>query len=136
MKHFPFPIIFAAFVLTAVACAQSNSPAPKPASGISDAPTAGTQTSNPSKLASPDASQASGSSQTASPTVTNDTKDTKETKDAKESNDAGEPQRPKTVILDSSATSNGVLATDGHDPILDPRPLPGGKTTLVGGAIS
>src|SRR5947208_8517404 len=106
MKHFPFPIIFAAFVLTAVACAQSNSPAPKPASGISDAPTAGTQTSNPSKLASPDASQASGSSQTASPTVTNNTKNTK---DDKESNDAGEPQRPKTVILDRSATSNAQL---------------------------
>jgi hypothetical protein len=39
------------------------------------------------------------------------------------------------VILDSSATSNGVLATDGHDPILDPPPLPGGKTTLVGGTV-
>lgn len=41
---------------------------------------------------------------------------------------------PKTEILDSSATSGG-LATDGHDPILDPPPLPSGTTTLVGGII-
>jgi hypothetical protein len=45
------------------------------------------------------------------------------------------PQEPKTEILDSSATS-AALATDGHDPILDPPPLPRGTTTLVGGIIS
>jgi hypothetical protein len=28
-----------------------------------------------------------------------------------------------------------VLATDGHDPILDPPPLPDGKTTMVGGVV-
>lgn len=44
------------------------------------------------------------------------------------------PPMPKTEILDSSATSTG-LATDGHDPILDPPPLPSGTTTLVGGII-
>jgi hypothetical protein len=54
--------------------------------------------------------------------------------ETKESDDE-EPQRPKTVILDSSATSGGVLTTDGHDPILDPPPLPDGKTTLVGGVV-
>jgi uncharacterized protein DUF5666 len=43
---------------------------------------------------------------------------------------------PKTEILDSSATSGGVLATDGHDPILDPPPLPDGHTTLVGGTVT
>jgi len=47
---------------------------------------------------------------------------------------APEPQQPKTEILDSSATS-GALATDGHDPILDPPPAPTGPTTLVGGMI-
>jgi hypothetical protein len=129
MKHSPFPIIFAAFVLAAVACAQSNSPAPKQASGAPGAPIAGSQTSNPSTAATPDAPQARESS----PTKTNDTN---QTKDAKETNAAEEPQQPKTVILDSSATSSGVLATDGHDPILDPPPLPGGKTTLVGGVVS
>jgi hypothetical protein len=45
------------------------------------------------------------------------------------------PQRPKTEILDSSATSAAV-ATDGHDPVLDPPPFPRGPTTLVGGIIS
>lgn len=44
------------------------------------------------------------------------------------------PPQPKTEILDSSATSGG-LATDGHDPILDPPPFPSGSTTLVGGII-
>lgn len=46
-----------------------------------------------------------------------------------------QPPQPKTEILDSSATS-AALATDGHDPILDPPPFPTGITTLVGGIIS
>lgn len=43
--------------------------------------------------------------------------------------------QPKTDILDSSATS-GALTTDGHDPILDPAPVPRTTTTLVGGTIN
>jgi hypothetical protein len=43
--------------------------------------------------------------------------------------------QPKTDILDSSATS-GALVTDGHDPILDPAPMPRTTTTLVGGTIT
>jgi hypothetical protein len=43
--------------------------------------------------------------------------------------------RPKTDILDSSATS-GALVTDGHDPLLDPAPVPRTTTTMVGGTIS
>lgn len=43
--------------------------------------------------------------------------------------------QPRTEILDSSATSD-ALATDGHDPVLDPPPFPTGTTTLVGGVIS
>ena len=42
--------------------------------------------------------------------------------------------QPKTELFDASATS-GALATDGHDPILDPPPFPKGLTTLVGGVI-
>ena len=45
------------------------------------------------------------------------------------------PAQPKTDILDSSATS-GALNTDGHDPILDPAPMPRTTTTLVGGIIT
>jgi len=43
--------------------------------------------------------------------------------------------QPRTEILDSSATG-GALTTDGHDPVLDPPPLPEGITTLAGGVIS
>jgi hypothetical protein len=43
--------------------------------------------------------------------------------------------QPKTDILDSSATS-GALVTDGHDPILDPAPVPRTTTTLVGDIIT
>ncbi len=43
--------------------------------------------------------------------------------------------QPKTDILDRSATS-GALVTDGHDPILDPAPVPRTTTTLVGGIIT
>jgi hypothetical protein len=42
---------------------------------------------------------------------------------------------PKTEILDSSATG-GALSTDGHDPILDPPPVPRTTTSLVGGVIT
>jgi len=45
------------------------------------------------------------------------------------------PQQPKTEILDTSSTA-GALATDGHDPILDPPPLPAGITTMAGGVIA
>jgi hypothetical protein len=45
------------------------------------------------------------------------------------------PANPKTDILDSSATG-GSLSTDGHDPILDPAPVPATTTTLVGGTIT
>jgi hypothetical protein len=45
------------------------------------------------------------------------------------------PAEPKTEILDSAATS-GAITTDGHDPVLDPPPLPRTTTTLVGGTIS
>jgi hypothetical protein len=48
---------------------------------------------------------------------------------------AVEAQQPKTEILDSTSPSAG-LAGDGHDPILDPPPLPAGDVTLVGGVIS
>lgn len=44
------------------------------------------------------------------------------------------PPQPKTEILDTSATGSG-LATDGHDPLLDPPPPPTGMTTLIGGTV-
>ncbi|HXB20615.1 MAG TPA: DUF5666 domain-containing protein [Candidatus Solibacter sp.] len=122
MKRSPLSIILAAFLLTAVVYPQSNSPAPKQA-GAPDAPTTGTQNtgvqSTPLAKPAPSGSEATGSAQSPAPATTTE-----------------EPQQPKTVILDSSATSGGVLVTDGTDPILDPPPLPDGKTTLVGGVVS
>ena len=49
--------------------------------------------------------------------------------------ESSSPAQPRTEILDSSATG-GALATDGHDPVLDPPPLPEGITTLAGGVIT
>ncbi|HLJ90528.1 MAG TPA: hypothetical protein VKZ53_27210 [Candidatus Angelobacter sp.] len=49
---------------------------------------------------------------------------------------SAEPQQPKTEIFDSSATASGALSTDGHDPILDPPPIPEGVTTVVGGSLT
>ena len=115
MDRSPFLIVLAMMLLTVGVCAQSN----PPSSQQSSAP----QTVNPSKPGV--TAQPGGASQIAAPV------------ESKESDAAEqEPPRPKTVILDSSATSAGVLATDGHDPILDPPPLPDGKTTLVGGTVS
>ena len=72
--------------------------------------------------------------------------DQKAADDKKSDTNTGTPQpgatptpipqaQPKTDILDSSATS-GALATDGHDPILDPAPMPRTTTTMVGGTIT
>jgi hypothetical protein len=110
--------ILALLFLTTAVYGQSPSTAPKQASGTPDAPVAGTQASGPSKTNAP------ANIQTPVQTATSTT-DNSETS-----------QQPKTEILDSSATSAGVLSTDGHDPILDPPPLPGGKTSLVGGVVS
>lgn len=131
MKRSPLSTILAAFLLTAVVYAQSNSPAPRQASGAPDAPTAGArntgvQSNSPSKPAAP-GNETTGAAQSATPAPAAPAATASAAKDA---------QQPKTVILDSSATSGGVLATNGHDPILDPPPLPDGKTTLVGGVVS
>ena len=89
------------------AIAQTSSPAPKQGSGLPQPPVASAPQGS-----KPEASAPAGLQAQTTP----------------------EPQQPKTEILDSSATSGG-LATDGHDPILDPPPPPTGPTTLVGGII-
>jgi hypothetical protein len=103
----------AVLLLTAVAALAQQGPAaaePKAASGLPQAPMANPKPGNPSPATNTPASAAGQGAADAS------------------------PQQPKTEILDSSATSSG-LATDGHDPILDPPPPPTGSTTLVGGTI-
>jgi hypothetical protein len=108
-------ILAAVLLVTALGAAQtSNQADPKPA------PAAGPQTAQPSR---------DSNSGAKSPAAT----DSSGAADAFEQPKV--PQQPKTELLDTSATA-GALATDGHDPILDPPPFPKGVTTLVGGVIS
>ena len=157
------PILFCAFVLcAALACAQDNPATPKPGSGVPQTPVPGTQT-NSSGTTQPAAGPAGASSANApaantptapgstgspatgaSPTGTQPSSgqpgNSEQPKSGTQPASAAEeniapPVQPKTEILDSSATS-GALTTDGHDPILDPAPVPTTTTTLVGGTIT
>lgn len=155
-------LVLLVLVLAAtIAVAQSNPATPKPGSGVPEAPVPGTQApSNSEPQPPPNATDAqpnavptptpasAGKEQpapagnAASPenkgkSGSNTNSDNKKTEPAVAPIPAPEPPpaNPKTEILDSSATS-GALATDGHDPILDPAPVPQTTTTLVGGTIS
>ncbi|HZD94454.1 MAG TPA: DUF5666 domain-containing protein, partial [Candidatus Sulfotelmatobacter sp.] len=86
---------------------------PKPGAPANSSPTGAPSSGQPAS-----AEQKQTGAQQASPTVP-----------------PASPAQPKTEILDSSATS-GALPTDGHDPILDPAPVPQTTTTLVGGTIT
>lgn len=151
------PLFISSFLLLSVAlvCAQTNPATPKPGSGLPETPVPNTQTSTPAPNAAPtNAEPATQTPATApavartpaqAPSAPSGSKATPQSgitsapgipaKPVEPSENA-EPMQPKTEILDSSATSSGVLTTDGHDPVLDPPPLPGGMTTLVGGTVS
>jgi hypothetical protein len=157
------PIVFSTFVLcAALAWAQDNPATPKPGSGLPQTPVPGTQT-NPSSSTQPTTqAPASTTGAPASPAnapAANSPANTGAGTSAgtppgnSQPANAGQPKtggqsapgqqestvapaaEPKTEILDSSATS-GALTTDGHDPILDPAPVPKTTTTLVGGTIT
>src|SRR5689334_22648231 len=156
MQRCPFLLAAIFFLVTAGASAQQSptSSEPKSGSGLPQTPLATPQApapaSNPATAQPPAANpqQSPAAAVQPSPSPANNEKgqspaqDSKKS-DAKKSKDRAEtasqaqpaaPQQPKTEILDSSATSGG-LSTDGHDPILDPPPVPAGTTTLVGGTI-
>jgi hypothetical protein len=153
MQRSPIALLVVLFVALSatVAGAQSNPATPKPGSGVPQTPV-------------PDTAQPPApSTQQAPPTATDDKRDTnapsnptatptpapEQPADAEEKSNpkptdakpvpTPEPEppaaNPKTDILDSSATS-GALVTDGHDPILDPPPVPKTTTTLVGGTVT
>lgn len=109
MHRSPFALIVLS-LLPAIAYAQAGSTSadPRQASGTPQTPISGTQTGAEPALTVP-----ANPAVPANPVV---------------------PAHPKTDILDSSATG-GALSTDGHDPILDPAPVPSTTTTLVGGTI-
>src|SRR5947209_7211950 len=147
-------LVFAILLLSSVAlCSQATNPEPQSGSGTPKTPLGGTQAGNPASQpqtaptpatpppsvtppAVPGKSDAQPQSTVgASGAQTGNSKSRQQpaiaTPFAAGKSDV-DPPSPKTEILDSSATSSGVLATDGHDPVLDPAPLPGGKTTMVG----
>src|SRR5258708_20347597 len=146
--------------------ANPPSPDPKQGSGLPQTPTSGTQVAPPSSAptptdtksgatvtapaASPSPLPATGSPQapnapansgatSAAPSSTDQQKSNGQQSAPGQQQNAiappPPPAQPKTDILDSSATS-GALTTDGHDPILDPAPVPQTTTTLVGGTIT
>jgi Domain of unknown function (DUF5666) len=143
MTRSPFLILAFSVFSAALVWPQTNSPEPQPASGAPKAPLSGTQATGPaatgtqpSTTAQPSATQPSTpqlpASQQPSPTQQPAAPVNPSTTVQEE---LVEPPPPKTEILDSSATSS-AFTTDGHDPVLDPPPIPDGKTTLVGGTVT
>ncbi|HEY1938395.1 MAG TPA: DUF5666 domain-containing protein [Candidatus Angelobacter sp.] len=144
-------------------CAQSNPATPNPGSGVPQTPvpqppttTPNTSPAQPPTATVPDttpAAQPTPSPAAEQPSNNQTDADQKKASDQKSGDQKksdtdnsstaqpatppppAEPPSPKTDILDSSATS-GALVTDGHDPILDPAPVPRTTTTMVGGTIS
>ena len=141
MKRSPLVLTLVLVLCAASAHPQANSPQPQSGSGAPKTPLAhppdhplSPESSNGPSRAAVGSSNSAGGSGNASvsdeelalepivavPTAADST--------------SQPPRQPKTEILDSSATAPG-LATDGHDPLLDPPPPPTGMTTLVGGTI-
>ncbi len=165
MKRSPL-FFAALLLTASIAWSQTNPAAPKQGSGVPETPVPGTPANNPAPNAAPTNAAPSSATPANSPDTTpapansnqgpNGSKATSATTPGMPSSGnsgatngqpaatgtqpaAGapeEPEQPKTEILDSSATSSGVVATDGHDPVLDPAPLPNGSTTLVGGIVT
>lgn len=122
MKRSPFVFTLLLMALASLAWPQSNSPQPQSSSGNGSKPSSpGTQS-----FSSPLGANITDTSNDLAiePLVPLSTS----------SNTPVQPPQPKTEILDSSATGSG-LSTDGHDPILDPPPIPTGITSLVGGTV-
>jgi hypothetical protein len=155
MQRSPLALFAVLFVvLSAISAgAQSNPATPKPGSGVpetsvpsSTAPASSTpQPPATATDTKPDAN-APTPTPTPSPEKPTETKPTdadiksgskiaEPVKTPSPADEPAAPPQPKTDILDSSATS-GALTTDGHDPILDPAPMPRTTTTLVGGVIT
>lgn len=124
MKRSPFVFAFLLVVLAALAWPQANSQQPQPGpSALAQA--TGSKPNSPSVQAGSENGVSASSDQL---------KEEPLVPLAASDNTPSQPLHPKTEILDSSATGSG-LSTDGHDPILDPPPLPIGVTSLVGGTV-
>lgn len=158
MHRSPTALIALLLMCAALGWAQNNPASPKPGSGVPQTPLPSTN-SSPQQTPQPPAAETPGTasagtvpSSTTQPPVAQPSPAGQQTPASQENPGAQQsgsqpteeplvqmpptlPAEPKTEILDSSATS-GALTTDGHDPILDPAPVPLTTTTLVGGTIS
>jgi len=164
MHRSPIALFALSLLSATLICAQDNPASPKPGSGVPQAPvpganpapqqlspnpagTAGTvpasqpppnQTANPGAITPAPSSGTQPSAADQQKSGTQSSTNAQQAQPAQQQNVAmppAPPAEPKTEILDSSATS-GALVTDGHDPILDPAPIPRTTTTLVGGTIT
>jgi len=152
MHRSPITLFALLLLFIPLASAQDNPASPKPGSGLPQTPVPGanpapqpvTQPPAGVTTSSPAAAQPSPSqSATPQPSPADQQKPATQPLNTKNGQQPAQvvsmppapPAAPKTEILDSSATS-GALATDGHDPILDPPSVPRTTTTLVGGTIA
>ena len=157
MHRSPIALFSICLLSFAFAAAQDNPATPSPGSGVPQTPVPGAnpapkQSQTPATTAPVGAQPSSNQPPTAGPAIAQPpavqpSTPAQPSSAAQPGNTAGKqaeqgvamppapPAQPKTEILDSSATS-GALATDGHDPILDPAPLPRTTTSLVGGTIT
>ena len=144
------PFLLGSFLLSvSMVWAQSNPATPQSGSGVPQTPLPGTQSNGPANNPGPASAPGAPAGTNVTPlppsnTPANTPSAPAENQPANASGKPGaagtqpaeEPLQPKTEILDSSATSSGAMVTDGHDPILDPPPLPTSTTTLVGGTVT
>lgn len=155
MHRSPSALVVVLLLSASLSFAQDNPATPKPGSGLPQTPVpsanpvpqspsanpAGTSNTAPASQPTPvqPANPGTVAPSGATPATADQQKSgAQQTQPAQQQNvtmPPAPPAQPKTEILDSSATS-GALATDGHDPILDPAPVPRTTTTLVGGTIT
>jgi Domain of unknown function (DUF5666) len=156
MHRSPLTLFALLLLIATPLCAQDNPASPKPGSGVpqtqlpgaNPAPQPSTQppvpaSNNAPAPAQPSPAQPANAQPAGQPTSGDQQKSSSQPQNGAAGKQAEQPAtmppappaEPKTEILDSSATS-GALATDGHDPILDPAPVPRTTTSLVGGTIS
>src|SRR5579863_1848662 len=140
MKRSGFALSFLLMALAGLARPQANAPQPQPASTAPKTPLAGPEAHGPqpSFANTQSAGATSNSSVTgmenSGPASSNELRVEPLVPLTPSNSTPVQPPQPKTEILDNSATGSG-LSTDGHDPILDPPPLPTGTTSLVGGTV-
>src|SRR5260370_19864187 len=116
-------LLFGSLLITG-SLLPAQSTATNPQTETANTPSAQTEKHNGTSVPS------SSPGNAASDLKANDTPRGGTTNAAQEGQASAEPQTPKTEILDTSATA-GALATDGHDPILDPPAVPPSLNTSL-----